>query len=111
MTPVLRVNWAKQRCWHGESVTIQVRASYVLPNALVDLAIFAQGNLVAVDTVAGQALANGELNYVYLLNWKTKVVPPNSSLFEVVATLQDPVVASARSAPLHVDLVVPVFSA
>jgi hypothetical protein len=111
LTPVLRVSWSQVRCWHGETVTISVRSSYVKDGGIVDLDIFAMGNGVAVDTIAGLTLNGNSLDHAYTVDWKTKTVPPGATKFTIVATLQNPNVMSPACDPMGVDLIVPVFSA
>ncbi len=111
LTPVLRVSWSQPRCWHGDDVNILVRSSYVIDGGQLTLDIYAVGNVAAVDTIPNLTINGNSLDHTYKVDWKNKVVPPNSTLFEVKATLAVPAIVSPASAPMAVDLVVPVFSA
>lgn len=111
LTPALRVSWSQARCWHGDTVNISVRSSYVKDGGIVDLAIFAQGSQVALDTVAGLTINGNSLDHAYTVNWKNLAVPADASQFNVVATLRVPQVQSPPSDPISVDLVSPSFSA
>jgi len=111
LTPELRVSWSQVRCWHGETVTISVRSSYVKDGGIIDLNIYAVGHLAAVDTVAALTLNGNSLDHAYTVDWKTKVVPAGATHFTVVATLQNPNIVSPASDPMGVDLIIPVFSA
>jgi hypothetical protein len=92
-------------------VTILIRSNYVKDGGQITLNIYAVGNVNAVDTIPNLTLNGNSLNYAYTVNWKTKVFPANSTLFEVKATLTTPAIDSPVSAAMAVDLVVPVFSA
>lgn len=109
--PVVRVSWAQQRAWHGATVTIRVRTIYVPDNSLVDIAIVTHGAILPVHTIMNLAIVNNTLDHNYVLDWKAIVLPVNTGQFDLVATLQDPVLASPVSASLHVDLLPPLFSA
>jgi hypothetical protein len=111
LTPTLRVSWSQPRCWHGDTVKILVRSTYVRNGGLITLNIYVVGNPVAVDTIANVVINGNSLDHTYKVDWKNKVVPPNSTNFEVTATLTTPNIVSAASAPMAVDLIVPVFSA
>jgi hypothetical protein len=111
LTPTLRVSWSQPRCWHGENVKILVRSTYVKDGGQITFNIYAVGNPAAVDTIANVVINGNSIDYVYKVNWKNKVVPANSTNFEVTATLTTPNIVSAASNPMAVDLVVPVFSA
>ncbi len=110
LTPVLRVNWSKPRCWHGEAVNILVRSSYVKDGGQITLVIYPKGDPNAVDTLAPLAINGNALDHAYTVNWKNKPVPPNAKEFEVKATLANPNV-TATSEAMAVDLLPPVFSA
>ena len=111
LTPVLRVSWSQPRCWHGDSVTIRVRSNYVKDGGQITLNIYAVNDNNAIDTIANIPINGNKLDVPYTVNWKTKVVPANSTYFEVKATLTTPAITSPASAAMAVDLVVPVFSA
>ena len=110
IAPVLRVSWSHARCWHGDTVEISVRSTFVPDGGVIDLAIYAVGNLLAVDNVANLVINGNSLDHNYVVNWKNKVVPQNVEEFEVKASLQNPAVVSAASAPMRVDLLPPLFS-
>jgi hypothetical protein len=111
LTPVLRVSWSQPRCWHGDNVTILVRSIYVKDGGEITLNIYAVGNANAFDTIQHLTINGNSLDHPYTVDWKNKVVPPNSTSFQVKATLTTPAIDSPVSAAMAVDLVVPVFSA
>lgn len=111
LAPELRVSWSQPRCWHGDTVTISIRSSYVKDGSIVDLEIFPVGNVNALDAVAGLVLNGNSLDHPYVVDWKALAIPPNSIQFNIVATLRVPAIVSPPSDPMGVDLVDPIFSA
>jgi hypothetical protein len=110
MAPVLRASWARERAWHGETVTIRVRSANVQLGSALELRIGAVGT-AAFATLAPLALQAGKLDHNYTIDWRTLAVPPGSTDFEVVARLPAYNLDSAPSAPMKVDLLPPLFSA
>ena len=111
LAPVLWVSWSRARCWHGDTVRISVRSIYVRDGGVLRLDIFPVGDAVAIDTVANLVINGNSLDHDYTVDWKTKVIPAGSRVFELTATLTNPATTSAASPPMWVDLEEPWFSA
>lgn len=109
LTETVQVSWSKARSWHGDTVTIRVRTARVRSGDNVRLEIHVAGG-AAFHTLPNQPIQNNTLDYDYQLDWKTMVIPPGS-MFEVTAHLVELNLTSARSEPMAVDLIPPLFSA
>jgi hypothetical protein len=111
--PAPRVSWSRERCWHGETVKIRVRCSFVPDGTRVDLAIQPQGGGGgAIVNIPNLAINGGVLDHDYVVDWSAIVIPGGAVAFEVIATL--PAfnnLPSPPSAPMIVDLIPPLFSA
>lgn len=115
LTEAVQVSWSVARSWHGETVTIRVRTARVPDGDTVQLKIRPVGN-PEFDTLPGLGaqplrIAKNALDHNYVIDWKTKAVPPASVLFEVTAQLVELQITSAPSEPMAVDLIPPLFSA
>jgi hypothetical protein len=110
LPPVVRVSWSRSRAWHGETVTIHVRTSFVPDGALVDLEMTTSPGGAAVAVVANQVINGGVLDHAYTLDWRA-LAAQTSELYVVTARLTQFAIASPPSPPLAVDVVPPLFSA
>lgn len=107
----IRASWSRERCWHGETVKIRVRCTYVPNGTRVDLNIQPQGG-APMDNVPNLQINGGVLDHDYQVNWQAIAVPVGSTAFEVIAVLPNfGNLTSAPSPPMLVDLTPPLFSA
>ena len=71
--PTLRVSWSQDRCWHGDTVKIHVRAWFVPDGTRVDLSINPTG-VAAIATIPNLQINAGVLDHDYLVDWSTLVI-------------------------------------
>jgi hypothetical protein len=103
------VHWSQQRAWPGDEVTLSVRTEQVPDGAALKLAIRPAGADQDLDTVSGQSISAGKLDYKYTIQWQNKPVADHRE-FVAVATI-DTRLLSPPSAALRVDLEPPCLSA
>jgi hypothetical protein len=111
IVPTLRVSWSQDRCWHGDTVKIRVRAWFVPDGTRVDLSINPTG-AAAIATIPNLQINAGVLDHDYLVDWSTLVIAAGSKDFEVTAVLPTMLnVAAPAAKAIQVDLPPPLFSA
>jgi len=103
------VTWSRTRCWHGETVTIEVHTTHVPNGTAVILRIFPEGVADEIVSVDGLTIQDSDLDHGYVIDWEAVVIPEGVSEFVVRAVIDDD--ASDPSPILTVDLKAPVFSA
>jgi len=109
--PTLRVSWSQDRCWHGDTVKIHVRAWFVPDGTRVDLSINPTG-VAAIATIPNLQINAGVLDHDYLVDWSALVIAAGSKNFEVTAVLPTMAnVAAPAAKAIQVDLPPPLFSA
>lgn len=110
VTPVVMVEWARLRAWHGDTVSIAVRTSQVPDGSSVTVKILVKDGGAEVDTVTGLSISGSKADHDYAIQWKDKPVSADKNAFVLKALIDDPKVESPLSPALLVDLEPPVLS-
>lgn len=104
-----RVLWSRKRCWHGDTVSIVVGAEPYLEARKVELKILSEDKTQEIEEVSPGNLVASNLIHDYEVKWQDKPFEDKKTF--VVKAEIDTVLETEASAPLWVDLEVPLFSA
>jgi hypothetical protein len=111
VTPALRVAWARRRCWHGETVGIDVRTE-CFKSGQADLKLTIQDSDGTVIDDVNLKVKDPGLLHNYDVKWKDK--EPLLSAERYRFTVKAQIAAyglEALSEPLEVDVEPPLLSA
>lgn len=107
----IQVSWSQPRAWHGDTVTIRVRTSFVKNGSNIEILVFPDGSVNSLDGPIAKTIQNNQLDHQYKIDWKGKVIPANTNAFKLTAKVVELNLTSALSEPMLVDLSPPLFSA
>lgn len=111
LVQTVQVSWSQPRAWHGDTVKLRVQMGFVKTGFTLELKIFIQGNVAVFHGPVLLPITGAEMEYTYQIDWKTKVIPPNTQAFVATARVVQYNLTSAICAPILVDLAEPLFSA